>query len=68
MFSNPAVFPLLSSSGSRTGRVNWLGKPERTRPAVHAFGIFAKHHLINRDVFAAGIRDLYSPIIERVAG
>ena len=68
IFQASLVFPLLHLRVRAQRGVNWLGKRKELDPAVHAFGIFAKHHLIDRDVFAAGIGDLISAIIERVAG
>ena len=68
VFQSSLVFPLLHLRVRAQSGVNWLGKRKELDSAVHAFGIFAKHNLIDRDVFAAGIRDLIPAIIERVAG
>src|SRR5205814_8130114 len=68
VFQSSLVFPLLHLRVRAQGGVNWLGKRKELTPAVHAFGVFAKYHLIDRDVFATGIGDLVSPIIQRVAG
>src|SRR5581483_5316540 len=36
--------------------------------AIHSFGVFAKHHLVDRHIRAGRVCDFVTPIIERIAG
>ena len=68
IFQSGLLFPRLHLwIGAKRG-INRLGQREKLDTTVHAFGIFAEHHLIDRDVRAAWISDLGAAIIQRVAG
>src|SRR5437667_9622537 len=52
----------------RTQRgVNRLGQRKKFHAAVHPFGIFTEHDLIDWNVFFARVRDFVAAIIQRVA-
>ena len=53
VFQARLVFPLLHLRIRAERGVNRFRQREKLDAAVHAFGIFAEHDLIDRDVFAA---------------
>src|SRR5204863_9163242 len=61
------VDPLLHLRIRAERRVTRLRQREKLDAAMRAFGVFAKRDLIDRDAFAARIRDLVSAELERVA-
>ena len=66
VFKACLVFPLLHLRIGAQRGVNRFRQWEKFNAAVHAFGIFSEHDLIDRNILAAGIRDLCATIIQRV--
>jgi hypothetical protein len=67
VFQSRLVFPLLHFRIRAKRRVDLFRQRKKFHAAVHAFGVFSKHDLINWNVFAARVRDLVATIIERIA-
>jgi hypothetical protein len=62
------VFPFFHLRVRAQRCVNRFRQREKLDAAVHAFGIFTEHNLVDRDIFSARISDLAAAIIQRVAG
>src|SRR5205814_2874726 len=62
IFQTGFVFPLLHLRIGAQRGINRFWQREKLHAAVHAFGIFAEHNLIDSDVLSAGIGDLTTAI------
>jgi hypothetical protein len=67
IFQSRLIFPLFHFRVRAQRGVNLFRQREKLDAAVHPLGVFSKHDLIDRHIFATGIRDLVTAEIERIA-